>query len=160
MEIKVGMWVRHPKQANWGIGKVLSHQEDKVRIVFETAGEKLIDLRFVTLEAVEVPGGDSSERLRLRARVGVNMTELEQLCHEFHEQFKNRRSTTDDGRMALKVLEDMKVRGDLSKVAARQLFSWTQTGASYTEGIDLAQQICRLIYGRVPTRAEIEAAGL
>jgi len=61
--------------------------------------------------------------------------------------------------MALNVLEDIKAFGDLTKETARQLFRWTQTGASYTEGVDLAQQICRLIYGRVPTRAEIEAAG-
>ena len=47
--------------------------------------------------------------------------------------------------------------GDLSKKTACQLFSWTQTGASYAAGVDLAQQICRLIYEHVPTRTEIEA---
>jgi hypothetical protein len=42
------------------------------------------------------------------------MNELEQLCNLFHEQFKNRRSTTDDGRMALNVLQDMRTTGELS----------------------------------------------
>jgi hypothetical protein len=160
MELKPGMWVRHPKQESWGVGEVLECEEEKARIVFAAVGEKLIDLRYVTLEQVETPAGNSATRFRLRARAGVNMTDLEGLCNEFHEQFKARRSNTDDGRMALNVLEDMRLRGNLSKTTARQLFSWTQTGASYTQGVDLAQQICRLIYGRVPTRAEIETAGL
>jgi Protein of unknown function (DUF3553) len=155
MEYRPGTWVRHPTQESWGTGEVLSQDEGKVRILFPAVGEKLIDVRFVVLEEADAPVGGGS-RPQLRARRGVNITELEQLCRQFHEQFVNRRSTTDDGRMALKVLDDMERRGDLSKATARQLFSWTHTGASYTEGIDLAQRICRLIYGRIPTQAEVE----
>jgi hypothetical protein len=144
----------------WGIGQVLRNEGDKVRVLFSEAGEKPLDLRFATLEEVEAPADVESARPQLRARTGVDIGELETLCNLFHDQFKDRRSSTDDGRMAVKVLEEMKARGDLSKETARQLFRWCQTGASYTEGIELAQQICRLIYGHLPTRAEIDAAGL
>jgi hypothetical protein len=160
MELIPGMWVRHPKQDSWGIGEVLGIEDEKARIIFSNVGEKLIDMRYVSLEPVEVPAGGHSARFRLRARSGIDMAQLKRLCSEFHESFKDRRSSTDDGRMAVKVLGDMESRGDLSKETARQLFRWTQTGGSYTEGIDLAQEICRLIYGRVPSRAEIETAGL
>lgn len=138
---------------------MVGREEDKVRILFPAVGEKLIDTRFVALEQVQPPAGQTRARIRIKARADVNIGELERLCNQFHQQFKDRRRTTDDGGMALNVLEDIKAFGDLTKETARQLFRWTQTGASYTEGVDLAQQICRLIYGRVPTRAEIEAAG-
>jgi hypothetical protein len=155
MEFKSGTWVRHPNQQAWG-----GQEERKVRILFAAVGEKVIDTRFVQLEQTEVSAGQPRARHQIRALAGVNMNELERLCNLFHEQFKNRRATTDDGRMVLNVLQDMKASGDLSRKTADQLFSWTQTGASCAEGVDLAQRICRLIYGRVPTRAEIEAAGL
>jgi hypothetical protein len=158
MELRAGMWVRHPTQETWGRGEVLSLDEEKVRILFPTVGEKVFDIRFVHLQQTDAPPRGES-RPQFRAVSGVNMIELEQLCQQFHEQFKNRRSTTDDGRMALRVFDGMKRRGDLSKLTARQLFSWAHTGASYTEGVDLAQRICRLIYGRVPTQAEAERHG-
>jgi hypothetical protein len=158
VKLTPGTWVRHPTHDAWGRGEVLSLDEEKVRILFPAVGEKVIDVRFVELQQADTPPRGES-RPQFRALNGVNMVELEQLCQQFHEQFKNRRSTTDDGRMALKVLDDMNRRGNLSKPTARQLFSWAHTGASYTEGVDLAQRICRLIYGRIPTQAEVERHG-
>jgi hypothetical protein len=155
MELKPGMWVRHPRLAGWGTGKILTREGEWVRIIFSEVGEKLIDLRFVTLEELEAPANAMALRPRVR-----DMSELEQLCLQFHGQFKDRRKTTDDGSMALKVLEDIRERGNLTKSTARQLFSWCHTGASYAEGVDLAQQICGCIYGRVPSRPEIEEKGL
>lgn len=160
MQIEAGMWVRHPTQPSWGIGEVIECEENKVRVVFGAVGEKLMDSRYVALEQVEAPTRQSAAGFKLRARKGVDLAQLERLCNEFHENFKDRRSSTDDGRMAVNVLEDMKRFGHLSKETTRQLFRWTQTGASYAQGIDLAQQICRLVYGRVPTRAEVDAMGL
>lgn len=160
MEFRRGMWVRNPNQPAWGIGEVLDQEGDKVRILFSGVGEKSLVIRFASLEETERPANAASVRPQLRARTGVDVTELERLCCQFHEQFKDRRSNTDDGRMALKVLGDIKTRGDLSRASARQLFSWCHTGVSYTEGVELAQDICRLIYGRVPTKAEVQSAGL
>jgi hypothetical protein len=62
--------------------------------------------------------------------------------------------------MATKVLDEIRKHGTLSRPAMKQLFAWCHTGASYQEGVDLAQQICVLIYGRVPTQSELKAAGL
>lgn len=160
MEIKPGIWVRNPRQPAWGAGRVADLDGSKVRVVFLEAGEKLLDTQFVALEEAETPADAERERLQIRARKNVDMGALARLCRQFHEQFRDRRSNTDDGRMGINVLEDMRARGDLTRETARQLFSWCHTGASYTEGVDLAQQICRLIYDHVPTRAEIEASGL
>jgi len=160
MEYRLGMWVRNPKQPAWGIGEVVRIDEDKVKVLFSEVGEKNLVVRMVTLEEVPVPADVAGVRPQLRASRDVDMVELEHLCDSFHEQFKDRRSNTDDGRMALRVLDDMRKYGDLTRATARQLFSWCQTGASYTQGVDLARHICCLIYGRVPTRAELEATGL
>jgi Protein of unknown function (DUF3553) len=156
---KPGIWVRHPKQESWGIGRVIACEDEKLRILFPAVGEKVVDTRYATLESLEAPAGSESVRHQITAQTSVDMIALEKVCNAFHEQFRDRRKTTDDGRMAVRVLEDMKANGDLSKRTAQQLFAWTQTGVSYTQGVDLAQEICRLIYGRGPTRAEIEAAG-
>jgi hypothetical protein len=160
MDYQCGMWVRNPKQSAWGVGEVVGIEDDKVKVLFSEVGEKNLVTRLVTLEEVPAPADAARARPRLRASRDVDMVELERLCDSFHKQFKDRRSNTDDGGMALKVLEDMRISGDLTRMAARRLFHWCHTGESYTEGVDLAQQICRVIYGRVPTPAELEAAGL
>jgi Protein of unknown function (DUF3553) len=159
MEYRCGMWVRNPKQADWGIGEVIGIDGDKVMVLFKEAGEKKVLTRIIELEEVPTPTHIADARPQLYASLDVDMLELERLCHAFHDQFKDRRSNTDDGMMALQVLDDMRKYGGLSRTIARKLFSWCHTGASYAEGVDLAQQICRLIYRRVPTRAEIDAAG-
>lgn len=157
---QVGMWVKNPSKPDWGTGEVLEVDDEKVRVLFSGAGEKSIAIRFATIQETVAPEDKASARPRLRARSDLDITKLENLCRDFHEQFKDRRSNTDDGRMAVRVLEDIKAHGDLSKATARQLFSWCHTGVSYAEGVELAQSICRLIYGRVPTKAEIQVAGL
>jgi Protein of unknown function (DUF3553) len=159
MEYRRGMWVRNPKQAAWGLGEIIALDGDKVTVLFNEVGEKKVVTRIVSLEEVPAPAHVAGARPQLSASLDVNMLELERLCHAFHDQFKDRRSNTDDGIMALQVLDDMRKYGELSKKIARKLFSWCHTGASFAEGVDLAQQICRLIYRRVPTRAEIDGAG-
>jgi hypothetical protein len=159
MDFKPGAWVRVPKQTAWGIGQVVRQEGEKVRVLFSDAGEKVLDLRHVSLEQTEPPGGMDRLRPKLSCRAGINLEQLEEACRSFHEQFKNRRPNTDDGRMAMKVWEDMSTHGELTRDSARQLFRWCHTGGSYAEGIELAQRICYLIYGRIPTRAEVEAAG-
>jgi hypothetical protein len=151
------MWVRNTKQPAWGVGEIVGLEDGKVKVMFSDAGEKTLATSLAILEEVAAPVGSS--RPRLQARRDVDLLELERLCLSFHEQFRDRRANTDDGGMALDVLDDMKRRGDLTKAAARRLFRWCHSGESYAEGVDPAQQICRLIYGRVPTPAEVEAAG-
>lgn len=48
MDYKKGDKVKHPKQDVWGLGVVLENQhDDKVRIFFENAGEKIISTKFI-----------------------------------------------------------------------------------------------------------------
>ncbi len=52
--ISVGDKVKHPKMPEWGIGKVLeTTPDDKVKVFFINAGEKLLGLKYVALEKVE-----------------------------------------------------------------------------------------------------------
>lgn len=56
--VSIGEKVRHPKMPEWGIGKVLDVTFDnKARVFFIHAGEKVLSLKIVTLEVVE---GESS----------------------------------------------------------------------------------------------------
>jgi Protein of unknown function (DUF3553) len=99
--ISVGAWVRHPKCPDWGVGQVLGEDRDTLRILFSEVGEKTVNVRFVALENSEAPADARDARPKLRARSDIAITKLERLCHTFHDQLKDRRSTTDDGRMAL-----------------------------------------------------------
>ncbi len=54
------MLVRHPSQADWGIGQVQSVIGHRITVNFENAGKLLINGDLVKLEPVEddaVPGG-------------------------------------------------------------------------------------------------------
>ncbi|MBZ5719625.1 MAG: DUF3553 domain-containing protein [Acidobacteriia bacterium] len=155
MEILVGSWVRHPKRPDWGVGEVLGKDADRVQVCFSVAGEKTIDTRFVQLEETQAPLGVEIDRLGHPIRPDIDPAEVKRLCDQFHEQLKDRRSTTDDGKMALRVLDDLEKKNCLSVSTMKQLFSWCHTGASYQEGVDLAQQICTALYGRVPTKTEL-----
>ncbi len=96
----------------------------------------------------------------IRAKHDLDMVEIEQLCDTFHTKFKDRRRNCNDGGMALRVLEDLHSEGSLSPKTAKRLFHWCHTDLSYKAGVGLAQKICTQIYGRIPTRQELEAADL
>ncbi len=54
MPASVGDKVKHPKMTDWGLGKVMEVTvDDKVRVFFIHAGEKLLDKQYVQLEIVE-----------------------------------------------------------------------------------------------------------
>lgn len=159
MQCQVGMWIRNVKLPEWGIGEVVETDGDKVRVVFAVVGEKNLNVRFATLEEMPCPADASSARFKINVRQSVDVAEVERLCRKFHDEFKDRRGNTDDGGMSLQVLNDIQERGDLTRATAKRLFHWCHTGESYTQGVDLAQQICRVIYGRIPTRKELEANG-
>ncbi len=57
--LAVGDKVLHPKMEDWGVGKVLELSADgKVKVFFINAGEKLLGLKYVTLE--KVTGAEAS----------------------------------------------------------------------------------------------------
>ena len=74
---------------------------------------------------------------------------------------KDKRPNSDDGRMGLNVLKDLNEFAYLTRRVQKQLFAWCHTeGSFYQTGVDLARQLCREVYGRVPTRDEINLLGL
>lgn len=53
MELKKGERVKHPARPEWGLGKVLEDSlNGKARVLFKTAGEKLVSLEHVALTPV------------------------------------------------------------------------------------------------------------
>ncbi len=52
-----GAWVRHPVQADWGLGQVQSAIRNRVTVNFEHAGKVLIDTDVVSLTVVDPDRG-------------------------------------------------------------------------------------------------------
>ena len=52
--IEPGMRVRHPTEADWGLGQVQSVAGDRVTVNFEHAGKVLINARLIEL-IIETP---------------------------------------------------------------------------------------------------------
>ncbi|MFD1625452.1 DUF3553 domain-containing protein [Azospirillum griseum] len=52
-----GAWVRHPTQADWGLGQVQSAIRNRVTVNFEHTGKVLIDSNVVTLTVVDPDHG-------------------------------------------------------------------------------------------------------
>lgn len=52
-----GAWVRHPAQADWGLGQVQSAIRNRVTVNFEHAGKVLIDTDVVSLTVVDPDRG-------------------------------------------------------------------------------------------------------
>lgn len=50
--LEPGMFVRHPQQADWGLGQVQSVVDHRVTVNFEEAGKVVIDTRVVDLDWV------------------------------------------------------------------------------------------------------------
>lgn len=50
--LQPGMLVRHPRQADWGIGQVQSNIGGKITVNFRDAGKVVIDGSVVILELV------------------------------------------------------------------------------------------------------------
>jgi Protein of unknown function (DUF3553) len=50
--LEPGMLVRHPTEADWGLGQVQSNIADRITVNFEHRGKVVIDARHVTLVPV------------------------------------------------------------------------------------------------------------
>ena len=88
-------------------------------------------------------------------RTALSLDKLETLCLRFHEEMKDNRPNSDDGKMALNVLRDIESMGELTQTTKQQLLAWCHTeGTLYRRGVNLAQNICQELYGRIPTREE------
>ena len=58
--------------------------------------------------------------------------------------------------MARRVVKEMENRGRLTLTTFKQLTKWCHTEGSFQEGVDLAHDISRAIYGRVISKDDIQ----
>jgi hypothetical protein len=54
-EFEPGIYVRNPRQPDWGLGQVQSALGDKVTVMFENAGKVVVNTATVTLDRVDDP---------------------------------------------------------------------------------------------------------
>ena len=90
MSLKRGDRVRHPAQAEWDLGEVLAvSSEEKVRVFFVGAGEKLLSLRHVTLD--RVPEHEAAhpvlDNLRVPDKSGLKYQSLPQSVQNFLKEY-------------------------------------------------------------------------
>ncbi len=52
-DFEPGIYVRHPKKPEWGVGQVQSAIGTRVTVMFENAGKVLVDTATVTLDRVD-----------------------------------------------------------------------------------------------------------
>jgi hypothetical protein len=52
-EFEPGIYVRNPRQPDWGIGQVQSAIGGKVTVMFENAGKVVVNTATVTLDRVD-----------------------------------------------------------------------------------------------------------
>jgi hypothetical protein len=52
-EFEPGIYVRNPRQPDWGVGQVQSAIGDKVTVMFENAGKVVVNTATVTLDRVD-----------------------------------------------------------------------------------------------------------
>ena len=125
-----------------GKGEVLEESQDgKIRVNFENVGVKVLISTSAKLECIE---GTAPIPFR------IDMQRLESQCNRFHEALEHNRKGSDDGGIALKVLEDVKCLGMPAATDRKDLLKWCYTdGPLYQAGVALAREICETIYGRV-----------
>jgi hypothetical protein len=54
-EFEPGIYVRNPRQPDWGVGMVQSAIGEKVTVMFENAGKVVVNTASVTLDRVDEP---------------------------------------------------------------------------------------------------------
>jgi len=52
-EFEPGIYVRNPRQPDWGVGQVQSAIGQKVTVMFENAGKVVVNTATVTLDRVD-----------------------------------------------------------------------------------------------------------
>ena len=90
MSLKKGDRVRHPTEVDWDLGEVLAVSgEEKVRVFFVGAGEKLLSLRHVTLD--RVPEHEAAhpvlDNLRVPDKSGQKYQSLAQSVQKFLKEY-------------------------------------------------------------------------
>ena len=62
----------------------------------------------------------------------------------------------EDNEVNRRVVKEMEKRGRLTLTTFKQLTKWCHTEGAFQEGVDLAHDISRAIYGRVISKDDIQ----
>jgi hypothetical protein len=54
-DFEPGLYVRNPRQPDWGLGQVQTAVGEKVTVMFENAGKVVVNTATVTLDRVDEP---------------------------------------------------------------------------------------------------------
>jgi len=138
-------YVTHPAKPDWGVGEILSTEGNVATIVFEHAGRKTINLSYVKLQAAE---GQASHKLggEIAQVANLDIHAIRKLCEQFYADFGDS--------VAMHVISDLRKHGYLTNGTARNLLRLAhQSEQKHIQ--DLAQQITKLIYGRLINLQEL-----
>jgi len=135
----VPRFVTHPAKPDWGVGEILSTEGNVATILFEHAGRKTINLSYVKLQAAE---GQASHKLggEIPQVANLDLHAIRKLCEQFYADFGDS--------VAMHVISDLRKFGYLTNGTARNLLRIAHNPED-KHAQDLAQQITKLIYGRL-----------
>lgn len=154
-----GQIVRNPKQPQLGVGRIVEIRGTKVKVRFKDNVVRTLDLAFVNLELVEeVPAAShfNPNFDYLAPLTNVDMTKLRSACELFISVMEDNRKKYDDAGIARLILHEMETRRRLTLTTIRRLVQWCHTdGSVFQRGVDIAQDISRIVFGRVISKDEV-----
>ena len=132
-------FVTHPAKPDWGVGEILSTDGNIATILFEHAGRKTINLSYVKLQPAE---GQAAHKLggEIPQLATPDIHAIRKLCEQFYAEIGDP--------VAMHVISDLRKFGYLTNGTARNLLRVAhQSENNRTQ--ELAQQITKLVYGRL-----------
>jgi hypothetical protein len=141
----MGQRVTHPAKPDWGVGEILHTEGNVATIVFEHAGRKTINLSYVKLQPAE---GQAAHKLggEIAQVANLDIHAIRKLCEQSYAEFGD--ST------AMHVISDLRKFGYLTNGTARNLLRLADQPENKRVQ-EVAQQITKLIYGRVIRQEEL-----
>ena len=141
----MGQLVTHPAKPDWGVGEILHTEGNIVTILFEHAGRKTINLAYVKLQSAE---GQAAHKLggEIAQVANLDIHAIRKLCEQFYAEFGDS--------VAMHIISDLRKHNYLTNGTARSLLRLAhQSDNKHAQ--DLAQQITKLIYGRLIRQEEL-----
>lgn len=138
-------FVTHPAKPDWGVGEILHTEGNVATILFEHAGRKTINLSYVKLQPAE---GQATHKLggEIPQVANLDIHAIRKLCEQFYADFGDS--------VAMHVISDLRQYGYLTNGTARNLLRLAHQDEN-KQAKDIAQQITKLIYGRLLNSQEL-----
>lgn len=138
-------FVTHPAKPDWGVGEILSTDGNVATILFEHAGRKTINMSYVKLQPAD---GQAAHKLggEIPQVATLDIHAIRKLCEQFYAEFGDS--------VAMHVISDLRKFNYLTNGTARSLLRAAHDSDN-KRAQELAQQITKLIYGRVVRLEEL-----